>query len=82
MEQDLQFLQDMPASKQLLDQHHARRSNEFVNATKRAEAEEAAKQATATRIISHSLVESYMREYGGVGESSRLSTVSSSRLKG
>jgi hypothetical protein len=72
----------MRAFEQRLDQHHAWRSARLAEAAEQAEAEEATKQAAAARVISHGPMESDVGEDGSGGESSGLSTVSSSRFEG
>jgi hypothetical protein len=69
----------MRAFEQRLDQHDAWWSNELAQAVEQVEAEE---QEAAARAISHGPVESDVEEDGRGGESSGLSTVSSSRFEG
>jgi hypothetical protein len=78
LEQDLQFRQEMRAFEQRLEQHDVWQASEHAKAIEQVEAEE---WAAAARGVSQGPIESDVGEDGSGGESSGLSTVSSSRFE-
>jgi hypothetical protein len=73
LEQDLQFRQEMHVFEQRLEQHDTWQSNLLAEAVERA---------AAARVASQNPIDSEVGEDGSGGESSGLSTISSSRFEG